>query len=147
MKIVYLHQYFNTPAMPGSTRSYEMAKRLVEWGHEVHIVTSYREPCKKKGWFVSLEEGIHVHWLSITYSNKLNYFQRIRAFIHFAYRASVKTTRLSADLIFATSTPLTIAIPGILGSKIKNIPPGRRRRGSPGLPPPSAGNGYRRRRR
>ena len=40
MKIVYLHQYFITRKMAGGTRSYEMARRLVEAGHEVHMVTT-----------------------------------------------------------------------------------------------------------
>ena len=44
MRITYLHQYFNTPGMSGGTRSYEMARRLVEMGHEVNMVTSWREP-------------------------------------------------------------------------------------------------------
>jgi len=35
MKITYLHQYFNTPNMPGGTRSYEMARRLVAMGHKI----------------------------------------------------------------------------------------------------------------
>ncbi|MDR8470779.1 glycosyltransferase family 4 protein, partial [Acinetobacter baumannii] len=29
MRILYFHQYFNTPDMSGGTRSYEMARRLV----------------------------------------------------------------------------------------------------------------------
>ncbi|MFN9999310.1 MAG: glycosyltransferase WbuB, partial [bacterium] len=40
MKIIYLHQYYHNPQMSGSTRSYEMARRLVNMGHEVHLVTS-----------------------------------------------------------------------------------------------------------
>ena len=40
VKILYIHQYFNTPEMPGSTRSYEFAKRLVLSGDDVHIATS-----------------------------------------------------------------------------------------------------------
>ena len=47
MKIIYLHQYFNTPKMSGSTRSYEIAKRLVKSGHSVEMITSYREQIKK----------------------------------------------------------------------------------------------------
>jgi hypothetical protein len=35
MKIIYLHQYFNTPDMPGGTRSYEMGRRIAAEGHEV----------------------------------------------------------------------------------------------------------------
>ena len=38
--ILYFHQYFNTPEMGGSTRSYEIAKGLVKLGHKVTIVTS-----------------------------------------------------------------------------------------------------------
>ena len=48
MKIIYLHQYFNTPKMSGSTRSYEIAKRLVKSGHSVEMITSYRDTDKKK---------------------------------------------------------------------------------------------------
>ena len=38
MRIIYLHQYFLTPDMAGGTRSFEMARRLVAAGHEVHGV-------------------------------------------------------------------------------------------------------------
>ena len=41
LRIAYLHQYYNTPAgQPGSTRSYEFAKRMVQRGHEVDIITT-----------------------------------------------------------------------------------------------------------
>jgi hypothetical protein len=48
MKIVYLHQYFNTPDTTGSTRSFEMARRWVEAGHEVHAArrARYRSPIR-----------------------------------------------------------------------------------------------------
>ena len=42
MKLLYIHQYFNTPEMPGSTRSYEFAKRLVDRGDTVYMITKYR---------------------------------------------------------------------------------------------------------
>ena len=50
MRILYLHQYFNTPDMSGGTRSYEMARRLVAAGHEVHMVTSERSRGSSRGW-------------------------------------------------------------------------------------------------
>ena len=62
MKIIYLHQYFNTPEMSGGTRSYEMARRMVAAGNEVHMVTSFREKeSQRKGWFQTEEAGIKVH--------------------------------------------------------------------------------------
>jgi len=124
LKIVYLHQYFNTPQMAGSTRSYEMGRRLVGLGHEVHMVTSYwqKERLDIKKWFQSTEEGIRVHWLPLYYSNKMSYQERIKAFFKFAWKASAKASSLESDLIFATSTPLTIALPAVYAAKKQRVP-------------------------
>lgn len=113
MRIVYLHQYFNTPAMPGGTRSYELARRLVARGHEVHMVTAWREPDDRRDWFRTEEAGIQVHWLPVRYANRMNSSERIRAFLRFAWGAAHFASRLPADVVFATSTPLTIALPAI----------------------------------
>ncbi|WP_180078380.1 glycosyltransferase family 4 protein [Acinetobacter sp. YH12208] len=122
MKIIYLHQYFNTPNMSGGTRSYEMAKRLVASGHEVHMVTSWVKDTDKKEWFIEDIDGIKVHWFPNPYNNKMSFKQRIQAFFRFAYAATRKVSAISADIIFATSTPLTIAIPAILGARKQKIP-------------------------
>lgn len=122
MKIIYLHQYFTTPDMAGGTRSYEMARRLVEWGHTVEMITAWREPIDKKNWFETVEAGIKVHWLPVPYSNKMGFWMRIYAFLRFSLKAAKKAVSLQGDVIFATSTPLTIAIPGVIASKKKKIP-------------------------
>jgi len=94
MRIIYLHQYFNTPEDRGGTRSYEMARRLVEWGHEVHMVTSdRREGSRFSGWRQRTVEGIQVYERAIPYSNSSSYRQRIRAFVTFA----VASARLAWD--------------------------------------------------
>lgn len=122
MKIIYLHQYFNTPEMSGGTRSYEMAKRLAEKGHEVHIITSWRECDGKSTWFTTKTNGFNVHWLPVAYSNKMSFLQRIKAFSHFALKAGKKAQEIGGDIVFATSTPLTISIPAIATSKKLKIP-------------------------
>lgn len=122
MKVIYLHQYFNTPDMSGGTRSYELGRRLVHMGHEVHMVTSWREPDGRRGWFTTNEAGMTVHWLPVPYSNEMGFAARIRAFLLFAVRSSIYATRLDGDVVFATSTPLTIAIPGIIASKLRRRP-------------------------
>ena len=121
MKIIYIHQYFNTPRMSGGTRSYEFAKRLVSMGHEVNMITSYRGK-KKLKYFVTREKGIKVHWIPIPYSNYLSFRNRIIVFLKFACLSYFKAKDICADLIFASSTPLTVAIPGILLSKKKKFP-------------------------
>lgn len=121
MKIIYLHQYFNTPAMTGSTRSYEMARRLVDMGCEVHVVTSIRDEQVKK-MRITNEAGVTVHWIPVPYSNSMGFYSRMIAFLKFALLARNKAVELKGDLIFATSTPLTISIPGVLASRRWRVP-------------------------
>lgn len=124
MKILYLHQYFNTPSMAGGTRSYEMGRRLVAWGHEVHMITTDRDGRFVTGqkWYETEEAGIHVHWTPVPYSNKMSYRQRIWAFFAFSWRSALRAVSIGGDIVFATSTPLTIAIPGVYASKRLKIP-------------------------
>jgi len=122
MRITYLHQYFNTPDMSGGTRSYEMARRLVAMGHEVNMVTSWREPDDRQTWFETEEAGIKVHWLPVPYSNKMSYPERIRAFFRFAIGAARKAASLPTDVVFVTSTPLTIALPGVYAARKQGVP-------------------------
>lgn len=122
MKIIYLHQYFNSPEMAGSTRSYEMARRLVAWGHEVHVVTSWRRPDARRDWFKETIDGIQVHWLPVPYANAMSFWQRMRAFTRFALRAGSRAARLGGDLVFASSTPLTIAVQGFMAARRLRVP-------------------------
>ncbi len=122
MKILYLHQYFTTRDMPGGTRSYEMARRLVEWGHEVHVVTSWRKPTEHTDWFHEVVDGVHVHWLPVPYENAMGFWRRLRAFARFALAAGFQAASIGGDLVFATSTPLTIALPGALASWRLGVP-------------------------
>ena len=112
MRIVYLHQYFTTAGMAGGTRSYEFARRLVRDGHEVHIVTSDRTAAAPaRLWSRQDIEGISVHAIGQPYSNSMGTKERIAAFLGFALRSSIKARSLNGDVVFATSTPLTIVIP------------------------------------
>jgi glycosyltransferase involved in cell wall biosynthesis len=122
MRIIYLHQYFSTLRMAGGNRSYEMARRLVAAGHEVHMVTTWREPLHDAKWFETDEAGIRVHWLPVPYSNHMGFAERITAFARFARASAVKAASLPGDVVLATSTPLTIAMPGVYSARRKRIP-------------------------
>lgn len=108
--------------MAGGTRSFEMARRLVHEGHEVHVVTTWSSPTEKRGWYETEESGIRVHWLPVPYSNAMSYRDRIIAFMRFAFSSANKAASLNGDVIFASSTPLTIALPAIYASVLKRIP-------------------------
>lgn len=126
MKVIYLHQYFYTPNMIGvaGIRSYEFGRRLAAAGHRVEMVTSATNPPDDapKGWYQTEEDGIHVHWLPNPYSNKMGFRKRIVAFLRFAWKSGWKAARLDGDVIFATSGPLTIALPALLAAIIKRKP-------------------------
>ncbi len=123
MRIVYLHQYFHTPEMAGGTRSYQMARRLVTMGHEVHMVTSDQHPAPDAPrWRETVEAGIHVHWTAVPYDNVMGYRQRLNAFFSFAWHAARKAQALRGDVVFATSTPLTIALPAVFAARLTRCP-------------------------
>ena len=113
MRITYLHQYYNNTSMKGGTRSYEFARRLVKRGHQVNVITSWRDGGKGNDWFETVDEGINVHWLPINYSNNMSFKVRFFAFLKFAFRSAKKAASIESDIVFATSTPLTIALPSI----------------------------------
>lgn len=126
MRILYLHQYFATPQSSGGTRSYEFAKRLIAKGHEVHFITSpgyLPDQYKQVSKTTTVEfDGIPVTIIPVPYGNKMSFSRRIRAFISFACRASIEAMKHKPDVIFATSTPLTIAIPGIFAKLWRRRP-------------------------
>ncbi len=119
MKILYIHQYFNTPEMPGSTRSYEFAKKLVNSGHVVYMLTSDWQHRSKESF--SDIEGIKVFWAPIKYSNKMGFYRRIFSFLLFIIFVLKKGFSLNFNIVFASSTPLTVGIPALIFKKIKKV--------------------------
>lgn len=123
MQITYLHQYFRTPAMSGGTRSFEFARRLVDRGHHVDMITADVDVRDDgRAWRVSEEAGINVHWAPVAYCNEMGNGERIRSFLEFAWLAARRTTSLQQDLVFASSTPLTIALPAMFASYRRKVP-------------------------
>ena len=119
MKILYLHQYFKTPKEGGAIRSYYLARGLVENGFEVEMITSYNEALP----LTRNIEGIRVHYLPVKYDNQDGFFKRLRAFFKFMRLARKKVATIeNVDLIYATSTPLTIGLSAMRIKKDRRIP-------------------------
>ena len=123
LRILYLHQYFNTPEMAGGTRSYEMARRLVSYGHDVEMITAdCAAPAGAPTWRESDEAGIRVHWTPVAYDNTRGFGSRMKAFLDFAGRSARRARAIGGDVVFATSTPLTIALPGVRAAHRLEVP-------------------------
>ena len=116
MHILYLHQHFALPSGSTGTRSYEFAKRWVKAGHKVTVICGHydlggleyaREP--------QVIDGIEVLIAGSRYSNKMSFFKRVFSFLSFMFFSFIAGLKQkNVDIIFATSTPLTIGIPAIL---------------------------------
>jgi len=116
MNILYIHQYFNTPKEPGGTRSYWISRELVKRGHQVTMITStnsklHPDPCEMD------IDGIHVIYVKNSYSNYMSAPRKILSFLNFI-RLAVKTgvKQKGIDMVYATSTPLTV---GYIAMRIK----------------------------
>lgn len=116
MRITYIHQHFVLPGEPGGSRPYEFARRMAAAGHEVTMICGRDEAMDKT------VDGIHVRRLAIPYRNEMSKRERIVSFLNFLVRASAVAARVPADVIYASSTPLTVAVPGIVAKFTQRAP-------------------------
>lgn len=121
MKIIYLHQYFILPSEPGGTRSYWNSIELLKNGHEVTVITSSSKISQKK--IVVNIDGLNIIYLRVKYNQKMHIWQRFYAFFSFMLLASLECLKIKKiDLVFATSTPLSIGFPALILKWLKNVP-------------------------
>jgi len=129
MKVLYFHQYFNTPSLAGGTRSYEMARQLIARGHQVTMVCTRSgkgqlplsgrsdDPAR-----TGVIDGIRVIQFNLRYSNYLSLPKRAWIFLRYALNSLKLALCVDYDLIFATTTPLTAGIPGIFARWLRRKP-------------------------
>ncbi len=122
MKIVYFYQYFSTPKGSWGTRVYEFAKDWVKKGHEVTIITSiYSKSDLKARKLIEDQyfDGIHVKVLNIYIDNKQIKLRRIWSFIKYFTLSSWYALTVEADIVIASSGPITVGIPGLVAKIIR----------------------------
>ena len=116
------------PAVPGTTgtRSYELARRWAKAGHQVTLICGKSD---QSGLDLDNKEthytidGINIIALNMSYSNSLSFIRRVFSFMRFVILSFWIGLRVKdVDIIYATSTPLTIGIPAILLKWFKRVP-------------------------
>ena len=101
------------PIMGGSVRSYELALEMSK-KYKVTIVTSDRNTLSKKTKVEIISPNLKVIWIPNRYSNKMSFGSRILSFISFTVKTAKYSITERADIVISTSTPLTVAIPGLM---------------------------------
>lgn len=126
VRILYFHQHFSTPQGSTGTRSYEFARRLAARGHAVTVVcgsygggvTGLQGPYHR-GMRRGVVAGFEVIEFELPYSNADRFLRRSLIFLKFVARSLRIALFAPCDLLFATSTPLTVAIPGICAKLLR----------------------------
>ena len=126
MHILYFHQHFSTPDGSIGTRSYEISLEMIRRGHTVTMVCgTYQgavtglQGLPQKGLREGRVDGIRVLEIQLPYSNHDRLLKRSITFLRFAFKSIRIALRTKYDLLFATSTPLTAGIPGIVMRVLK----------------------------
>ena len=126
--ILYLHQYYCPEGGFGNNRSAEFAKYWVQSGHRVTVLTSVAQfpkehPAHQHSVFQYSEHGIEIIVFNIPYQHEFSFLKRIFAWIQFLVNGLLKQKQLpKPDLMYASSTPLTIGELGLQLSSIWKVP-------------------------
>jgi glycosyltransferase involved in cell wall biosynthesis len=129
MHILYLHQHFSTPAGSTATRSFAFARALAARGHRVTLATGRYQGAEtglsgpfRKGRREGRVAGFQVVEWDIPYANAMGIAARSAAFLRYATAAARLALREKPDLVIASSTPLTVALPALCAKALRGIP-------------------------
>jgi glycosyltransferase involved in cell wall biosynthesis len=125
MRVVYFYQYFTTPKGSWSTRVYEFTRRWAKAGDTVTVVTSVydKSDLRPRGFIANLDiEGVNVRVINIRLSNKHGLVFRLFTFVAYALLASWYAIVLPADVVVASSGPITTGLPGLVARYVRRRP-------------------------
>ncbi|MDD4891575.1 MAG: glycosyltransferase family 4 protein [Phycisphaerae bacterium] len=127
MHVAYIHQHFATPQQADGTRSYELARALLAAGHRVTMIAGGHmlgaaDRAAGRRVVEKTVDCINVKYIDVDYDNAMGPVRRWMAFTRFANIARELAVEARPDLVFATSTPLTVSTPGRLAAKKLKVP-------------------------
>lgn len=132
MRILYLTQYFNLPGEAGGSRHFQHAKRWAHLGHDVSILCGNVN--YKTGETAPLDpgrtyrldqhrEGFRIYRIWAFSRFQGSFKKRLLYFASYAAHASLVGSGLKRpDVVFASSTPLTVGLPGEVLARRFRVP-------------------------
>jgi glycosyltransferase involved in cell wall biosynthesis len=125
MRILYIDSKFGSPRASSHARVYHFSQRLRERGHEVTIIgrDSGRmelEGARHRGMVTrGTTDGLDVVLLKVPYAQAYSKRMRMLSYGGFTLGAAALAAAGPADVVFASSSPLTIGISGVLASRLR----------------------------
>lgn len=116
MHILYLHQYYCPEGGWGNDRSADFARHWVAAGHRVTVITTTayfppEHPAHRAQRYQFVEHGVEVEVWRVPYGQEMGYLRRAWAFVQF-FLCLLLLRRRKVDLIYASTTPPTVALAG-----------------------------------
>jgi glycosyltransferase involved in cell wall biosynthesis len=129
VRILYLHQHHSGPGGSTATRSDALSRALAARGHRVTLACGRYEGADvgltgpfRHGRREGVVGGVQVVQFDIPCGNAQPLAARARAFLRFAARAASLALRAEFDLVVASSTPLTVALPALAARAARGMP-------------------------
>ena len=133
MRVLYLSQYFPPEIGATQTRAYEMARGLVEAGHQVTVLTEFPNhpegiippEYRRKLWERSDLDGIEVLRVWVKASPAKTFRSRMAFYISYMVMATLAGLLLARGkyrLIYATSPPLFVGGAALALSFLRRLP-------------------------
>ncbi|BDG74978.1 glycosyltransferase family 4 protein [Roseomonas fluvialis] len=129
MRILYLHQHHSGPGGSTGTRSDGLTRALAARGHAVTLACGRYEGAVsgldgpfRRGRREGRVGAVRVVEFDIPCGNAMGLRARAIAFLRFAARATHLAMRGDFDLVVASSTPLTVAIPALAARALRSTP-------------------------
>jgi glycosyltransferase involved in cell wall biosynthesis len=123
MRILYIVQHFVGPTGVGSSRAFEATTRLAAAGHEVTLLCGTFEGLGAGDLPAARQRGVTVVCSPIAYEQRLSERHRMVRFVRFMLWALCRAVAARRpDVVFASSTPLTIGVVGALAGWWHRVP-------------------------
>jgi glycosyltransferase involved in cell wall biosynthesis len=94
---------------------------MVDQGHHVDLLTSDPK-ASNRNWQRDQANGVQIFSIGVRYDNHFTSSRRLYAFIQFILAVQNRGRCGRYDIVFASSTPLTVAIPGARLARFHGVP-------------------------